>query len=149
MSLEVKLSKAYRMSLNNEFAEIDTLIFNAPTAKNASKFAPVKQMVMCAINDFSVKSRKNAVEAPEHNAEQKEITPTEITELLYLCDTLDFDLFFKRVKTLFCQTGICHVQKDPALNLQPQDFDKLDACDYDKVVGEYITHFLEILKSKD
>lgn len=136
---EVKLNESISVHVKGSEIEADTVLLVAPSAKNRREAFNMKQMFTRAITSIQqTASQEQISSAKAKSAEDNKGPSGEEILMMILASDQNFDLFNDEFCKLLCN-GCATIHGEP---MNKHLYDKLDLDDAEKLLSEYLEHFL-------
>lgn len=131
--LEFKLSEPIKVSVGGDFEESDIIILYSPPAKEKKIPLRLRRGFMQAVNSFADQSK-----SPPKQVEEKEITGSEVEQMLFMTDAIDIEAFMDNFQKLLFVPGVAVMCGQ---DLRPAEWDRITAEDSQRLMGVYLATF--------
>lgn len=139
-----KLNVPFEYAVNGSVSTASLLVLKAPSNKQRFQRAKLKEFFYIAFNE----SRTETTTAPTEEPKDVVVTepPTEamfadyVLQTLYSSDKVKMVEVIEEFKQLLLSDGVCKVEGE--VNLTQALYDKMDADDADRLIGEYLGAFI-------
>lgn len=139
----LKISKPIRVQIRvggkNDFMDIDTIYFAAPTADDRLLTTSLKKRFKEALFAISVAARKEGVSGKAPIDPDKTLNKDEILDLVMFAKDFDIEAFLQKFCTLF--ERVAFKDEEMTQRIIPSELDKIEGDDLEDLVGGYIENF--------
>ena len=139
---QCSISKPFKVQINvggkNDFMDMDTVYFVAPSAKNRDVTIQLKKLYKEAMFSVAMAARREGAK-PAQNSEEMP-TGEEIFEVLGFAKDFDLSAFLNKFCILF--EDVAFKDEERKQRLLPMEIAKIDGDDLEGLAAKYIGDFL-------